>query len=217
MRGCSRYFSWGEFRSFPHSGGIYLGKEVLHLKSCSRIPAVFLAVLLVLFLFRPPAEDVSAADFDPMPPPAGSDFSPYRVTAALCPPLEAGDVTSPFGWRFHPMSGALDFHTGADLSCPEGTRISALLGGTVLVSEYHESYGNYLLLDHGYGFETLYAHCSALLAGEGETVRPGEPIALSGQTGDATGPHLHLEIRMNGVRLNPAWLPFWEDYGKETP
>ena len=126
-------------------------------------------------------------------------------------------VSSPFGWRFHPMSGALDFHTGADLSCPEGTRISALLGGTVLVSEYHESYGNYLLLDHGNGFETLYAHCSALLAGEGETVRPGEPIALSGQTGDATGPHLHLEIRMNGVRLNPAWLPFWEDYGKETP
>lgn len=159
----------------------------------------------------------SALDFEPMPPPSGADFSPYQMTCALTPPLENGEVTSPFGWRFHPITQELDFHTGADLSCPEGTPVYAMLGGTVVVSGVDESYGNYILLDHGSGFSTLYAHCKKRKVKEGETVSAGQVIALSGQTGQVTGPHLHLEIKQNGVRLNPSWLPFWGQYQKEVP
>ena len=147
-------------------------------------------------------------DFDLLPPPENADFSPDLVTVSLAEPLPEIAVTSPFGWRFHPISGSLDFHTGTDLSCPERTPVCALLGGTVLRAKFHESYGNYILLDHGNGFQTLYAHCKTLKVKEGDTVRSGQKIALSGQTGEATGPHLHLEIRMNGCFLNPGWLPF---------
>ncbi|HIV19353.1 MAG TPA: M23 family metallopeptidase [Candidatus Merdivicinus intestinigallinarum] len=183
------------------------------MKWCLRI----LTVLTAFFVWSIPGT-CAAVDFEPMPPPDGADFSPYQMTAALSLPLNLKDaaVTSHFGWRFHPMTEELDFHTGADLSCPEGTPVHALLGGTVLAAEFHESYGNYVLLDHGSGFQTLYAHCQKLKVKEGQRVSAGQTIALSGQTGEATGPHLHLEVKENGVRLNPAWLPFWEQY-EEAP
>lgn len=160
--------------------------------------------ILAFSLFA--AGDCRAADFDLLPPPENADFSPYLMTAPLTIPVEGFTLTSPFGWRFHPMDGTLDFHTGADMACPEGTRVKAALGGTVLQAEYHESYGNYILIDHGNGFTTLYAHCSRLFCQEREQVGPGEAIALSGMTGQATGPHLHFELTFNGVRLDPKWL-----------
>ncbi len=157
-----------------------------------------------------------AADFGPLPPPEGADFSPYLMTAPLTPPVEAGTLTSPFGWRSHPVSGALDFHYGADIAVPEGTPVAAALGGTVVFSGWQESYGNYILLDHQNGFRTLYAHCRALLAKEGERVRAGERIAFSGQTGETTGPHLHFEVLLDGRHLDPAQLPFFEQYEGEA-
>ncbi len=143
--------------------------------------------------------------FDKMPPPAGADFSPFMMTLPLCQPLEAGRLTDPFGWRFHPLSGELDFHSGADLAADKGTPIRAALAGIVSQAGQDESYGNYLVLDHQNGFSTLYAHCSQLLVQEGQAVKKGQAIAQVGATGDATGPHLHFEVRQNGCRLDPLW------------
>lgn len=146
----------------------------------------------------------TATDFDLLPPPAQADFSPYRMTVPLEPPLASLKVNSPFGWRFHPISGELDFHTGTDLAAGEGEAIKAVLAGLVETAGYDESYGNYLVIDHFNGFTSLYAHCSRLLVQAGDRVRRGEIVAKVGATGDATGPHLHLELRMKGIWLNPA-------------
>lgn len=143
--------------------------------------------------------------FDKMPPPLGADFSPFLMTVPLCQPLEAGQLTDPFGWRFHPLSGQLDFHGGADLAADKGTPIRAAAAGTVMKADEEESYGKYLVLDHQNGFSTLYAHCSRLLVREGQAVKKGQVIARVGATGEATGPHLHFEIRQNGCRLDPLW------------
>ena len=73
-----------------------------------------------------------------------------------------------------------------------------------MLSTWEDSYGYFVLIDHGDGFETLYAHCVELIAQPGQKVRKGEPIALVGNTGDSTGPHLHFEVRVDGVRVNPT-------------
>lgn len=144
--------------------------------------------------------------FDKMPPPSNADFSPILLTAALYPPLKTARMTDPFGWRFHPITNELDFHYGLDMATEEGNPIYAALSGTVRLAAVGESYGNYLIIDHQNGFATVYAHCSKLLAEEGETVKKGQKIALVGSTGAATGPHLHFEIRLNDIRLDPLWI-----------
>lgn len=121
-------------------------------------------------------------------------------------PLREARLTSPFGYRYHPISGQLDFHYGLDLAAPEKTPIYATVAGVVQIADTHESYGNYILIDHYNGFSTLYAHCNKLLVEEGDLVTRGEKIALVGQTGEATGNHLHFEIRLNGIRYDPLWI-----------
>ena len=117
-------------------------------------------------------------------------------------PVE-GVLTSPFGSRVSPTSGEPAYHYGLDLAADEGTPITAFADGTV--REVGESdYGKYLIVDHAGGFSTLYAHCSSILAGVGDTVKCGAEIALVGQTGNATGPHLHLELWKDGMALDPA-------------
>ncbi len=169
-----------------------------------RSPARCLFAALAALLLLLPRSSAAAEDFDLLPPPAYADFSPYRMTVPIDLPVEHPVVNSPFGWRFHPLSGELDFHTGIDLSGKEGAPIRAALNGTVKTAGFHPSYGNYLILDHHNGFSTLYAHCSRLLAEEGDVVRKGKTIAKVGATGDATGPHLHFEIRLNGICLDPS-------------
>lgn len=115
----------------------------------------------------------------------------------------AGVLTSPFGSRVSPTTGETAFHYGLDLAADEGTPITAFADGTV--REVGESdYGKYLIVDHAGGFSTLYAHCSSILMGVGDEVQCGGEIALVGQTGDATGPHLHLELWKDGMALDPA-------------
>lgn len=117
-------------------------------------------------------------------------------------PVE-GVLTSPFGSRVSPTSGEQAFHYGLDLAADEGTPITAFADGTV--REVGESnYGNYLIVDHSDGFSTLYAHCSSILVGVDDKVECGSEIALVGQTGDATGPHLHLELWKDSMALDPA-------------
>ena len=128
------------------------------------------------------------------------------MTARIALPLENFEITSPFGYRFHPISGELDFHYGIDLKGEEKSPVFAVQGGVVVVADTHKSYGKYIVIDHFNGFSTLYAHCSKLIKSEGEKVKKGEKIAVTGKTGEATGEHLHFEIRFNGVRYDASYI-----------
>ena len=118
-------------------------------------------------------------------------------------------VSSEFGGRCNPITGAWEGHRGIDLRNAAGTPIRAVASGTVVLARYgHPSYGNYVVLDHGGGTTSLYAHCSTLLVTTGQTVAQGDAIAKVGSTGDSTGNHLHLEIKVNGTLVDPrSFLP----------
>lgn len=142
---------------------------------------------------------------------AGAEV-PFIGVDGFCSPVGAGwqsIVTSEFGNRRDPFTGAQRGHTGMDLKLPTGTPIRAALPGTVTVSKYNQGgYGYYVMIDHGNGLTTLYGHCSKLLAQVGQTVQAGDVVALSGSTGRSTGPHLHFEVRVNGQRTDPRdYLP----------
>ena len=136
---------------------------------------------------------------------------PYIGADGFCSPIGAGwesRVTSEFGYRRDPFTGKLKGHTGMDLAVPTGTPVRAALPGTVTVSQYNSSYGYYVMIDHGDGLSTLYAHNSKLVAKVGDTVEAGDIVSVSGSTGRSTGPHLHFEVRVNGQRTAPrAYLP----------
>ena len=124
------------------------------------------------------------------------------VGGALHWPTDSGrGVSSPYGPRVHPITGQSEFHTGIDI--PGGTNILAANDGTVIIATYNSGYGNYLVLDHGGGMTTLYAHSSSLYVKVGQTVKRGEAIARVGTTGVSTGIHLHFEVSVNGARQNP--------------
>lgn len=111
-----------------------------------------------------------------------------------------GMVTSRFGSVSSVRAGA---HTGTDIACPQGTPIKAVAPGTVVFAERNGSYGNLIKVEHGNGVETWYAHCTDLYGVVGQQVKAGDVIATVGSTGNSTGNHLHLEIRVNGVAINP--------------
>lgn len=113
-------------------------------------------------------------------------------------------ITSVYGPRIHPVTKVQNsFHTGIDIGAGNGTNILAAASGTVIVSTYNSAYGNYVVIDHGGGMSTLYAHMSKRLVGVGDTVTVGEVIGLVGSTGLSTGPHLHFEVRINGQHTKP--------------
>lgn len=116
-------------------------------------------------------------------------------------PAGVGYVSSNFGPR--ELNGRNDYHQATDIACAQGTPIYAADGGKVLRAEWHSSYGNYVLIDHGGGLSTLYAHCTMLTVSAGQTVTKGQTIGTVGQTGYAFGYHLHLELRINGERVDP--------------
>lgn len=112
-------------------------------------------------------------------------------------------LTSAFGYRIHPISGKPHSHTGIDIPAPGGTPIQAAKGGQVVTSARHSSYGNYVVIDHGNGSSTLYAHMSSRAVSEGQMVSKGQVIGYVGSTGSSTGNHLHLEVRVNYQRTDP--------------
>ncbi|MDD6735045.1 MAG: peptidoglycan DD-metalloendopeptidase family protein [Clostridiales bacterium] len=113
-------------------------------------------------------------------------------------------VTSPFGWRIHPITNTKKFHSGIDYSAPYGTTILAAEDGVVLTSGWNSGYGYCVTVNHGGGYVTLYGHCSSLLVSAGQSVKRGQAIARVGSTGNSTGNHLHFEVRSGGSAVNPA-------------
>ena len=112
-------------------------------------------------------------------------------------------LTSLFGYRIHPITGKAHSHTGIDIPASGGTPILACKSGQVVTSAYHYSYGNYVVIDHGNGNSTLYAHMSSRAVSEGQMVTQGQTIGYVGTTGSSTGNHLHLEVRDNYTRVDP--------------
>lgn len=117
-------------------------------------------------------------------------------------------ISSPFGYRINPVSGRAQNHSGIDIPANGGTPILAAKSGQVITSVYgsgaYWSYGNYVVIDHGNGNSTLYAHMSSRAVSEGQMVKQGQVIGYVGTTGNTTGNHLHLEIRVGGQRINPV-------------
>ncbi len=115
----------------------------------------------------------------------------------------SGTYSSPFGYRKDPITGRSKLHNGIDISNKVGTAIFAAGTGIVTYSAYDGNFGNVLIVDHGYGYESVYAHCKTLLYAPGDEVTKGEKIATMGTSGRTTGPHLHFEVRYNKTPINP--------------
>ncbi len=112
-------------------------------------------------------------------------------------------ITSNYGMRVHPITGQYKLHTGVDISAPMGANFVAANDGIVTKAEYNTAYGKMVMIDHGGGISTLYAHGSEILVTVGQTVKKNEAILKVGSTGYSTGPHAHFEVRINGVVTNP--------------
>ncbi|SHE82556.1 murein hydrolase activator EnvC family protein [Caloramator proteoclasticus] len=113
-------------------------------------------------------------------------------------------VTSPFGMRMHPVLGYARMHNGMDIAVPTGTPIYSMAKGEVIIAQYMKSYGNVVIIDHGDGLTSTYAHLSKISVSVGQVVEKGQMIGKSGNTGLSSGPHLHFEIRKNGVPVDPT-------------
>ena len=141
-----------------------------------------------------------------------------RIRRSLLPtvtPILGNYMGSGFGWRVDPFVGAGAMHEGIDFVADIGTPVVAAAGGVVIFADKHPQYGNLVEIDHGNDFTTRYAHLSKILIKDGQVVKRGQDIALSGNTGRSTGPHLHFEIRLNGVAQNPArFLKQGENYAE---
>ncbi|MEI3276930.1 MAG: peptidoglycan DD-metalloendopeptidase family protein [Evtepia sp.] len=139
---------------------------------------------------------------------SGSSGSQTTASASgfLWPIASSHRVTSPFGWRTHPITGRRNLHGGIDIAAPNGTPIMASKAGVVVISQYGSSYGNYVVISHPDGTRTLYAHMSQRNVSAGDTVRQGQTVGLVGSTGSSTGNHLHFETwtgSSSSSRVNP--------------
>lgn len=132
---------------------------------------------------------------------SGKSYKKVEIGIALIKPVSGGTITSRFGSNDSVRSHT---HTGLDVAAPRGTPIKAAAAGTVTYSgSAGDGFGNYVVISHGNGVQTLYAHCSQLLVKKGQKVSQGELIAKVGSTGNSTGNHLHLEVRKNGIAYDP--------------
>jgi murein DD-endopeptidase MepM/ murein hydrolase activator NlpD len=148
-----------------------------------------------------PAATTAAVATGPL---AGSATAGQTAASGTMTLPVAGPVTSPFGARGSPVNGAQEFHEGIDIGAAQGTPIRSAAAGTVSFAGQMSGYGNVVIVQHAGGLSTRYAHQSAMLVTAGQPVAAGEVIGAVGATGEATGPHLHFEVRLNDVAVNPA-------------
>jgi murein DD-endopeptidase MepM/ murein hydrolase activator NlpD len=136
--------------------------------------------------------------------PAFSSPIPQRgISVPSRMPLEGASLTSGFGMRTHPVLGGRRQHAGIDLAAPTGTPVYATGDGIVGRADWYSSYGLYISINHGASMETRYAHLSRLAVAAGDNVKKGDLIGYVGSTGRSTGPHLHYEVRVEGLAVNP--------------
>lgn len=141
----------------------------------------------------------------------GTSFAPYYVSVDPVLPVKNARITSRFGYRTNPVSGNYGFHTGIDLAAAEGTPVSASFYGRVIETGSSDVWGNYVLMEHSENLQTYYCHLSEIYVQKDAVIRQGETIGLVGSTGWSTGPHLHFEVRINGIRVNPEPLLYPEN------
>ncbi len=133
-----------------------------------------------------------------VPPPANSGApGAYSWPAS-------GPITSPFGMRADPFGHGFKMHSGVDIGAPMGSTITAAAGGRIIFAGWYGGYGNAIIIDHGGQTSTLYGHCSQIFVSQGQDVERGQAIGAVGSTGESTGPHLHFEVRENGIPVEPT-------------
>lgn len=137
--------------------------------------------------------------------PSNVSFAFYELGLENTAVPVMGTVTSEFGFRTGPISGKHEFHLAIDIAASEGTAISAFADGVVRYIGESDSFGLYLMIDHDNGVSTFYAHCSKLLVRKGDVITCGQTVALVGETGSATGPHLHFTLLKDDIRLDPSY------------
>ena len=138
--------------------------------------------------------------------PEGAAFAVVKPNRLAAAPLEGGTISSGYGYRQNPTGEGIGFHKGIDIAAPTGTPVRAMYFGVVTETGENASYGKYIRIFHGNGMEILYAHCSEILAEKDAVLRAGETAAKVGATGDVTGAHLHIEVKINGVAFDPSGL-----------
>jgi len=116
----------------------------------------------------------------------------------------SGPITSPFGMRADPFGNGFRMHTGLDIGAPMGATITAAASGRIIMAQWYGGYGNAIVIDHGGETVTLYGHCSQIFVSKGQDVQRGQAIGAVGSTGNSTGPHLHFEVRVRGVPVDPS-------------
>lgn len=136
----------------------------------------------------------------------------YKYTPLIWPCY--GRVVSPFGWRIHPVYGEPHFHTGIDIANNIGTPIHATADGTVKYTGWQEGYGKVVVLEHKFGYSTVYGHLSTIKVKPGQKISRGEVVGLMGDTGTSTGPHLHYEVWKDSRICNPVKFVNPEDFFK---
>ena len=144
----------------------------------------------------------------------GSISEDYIGGTFIWPVPGRTSLTSLYGMRVHPITGAYRLHTGIDISAPLGTNFVAAANGVVSKATYNTAYGNMVIIDHGGGVQTLYAHGNSILVQVGDEIKAGTPVLEVGSTGYSTGPHAHFEIRINGQTVNP--LDYYQNKNSVT-
>jgi murein DD-endopeptidase MepM/ murein hydrolase activator NlpD len=144
-----------------------------------------------------------------------SPFAPTKVSIPSRNPLDGASMTSGFGMRTHPVLGGRRGHKGIDLAMPTGTPVYATADGVISKADWFSSYGLYISIEHGGKIQTRYGHLSRLNVASGQAVKKGDLIGYVGSTGRSTGPHLHYEVRIAGVAVNP--VPYMNGNGRALP
>ena len=128
---------------------------------------------------------------------------PVTVFGAFRLPVPGAPLGSPYGTRVDPITGSIGYHPGIDFEAPAGAQVHAAAGGTVVIAGDCGGYGNCVVIDHGHSLATVSAHLRQTLVTVGQPVTDGEVVGLVGSTGRSTGPHLHFEVRLHGVPIDP--------------
>ena len=150
----------------------------------------------------------TAAVYTPDAQPANTDLLQQVLGFAYGAPVQ-GQFSSGFGLRTDPLAGGSRFHYGLDIAAEEGAVVSSFADGVVTAVGESSELGRYITVSHPNGYSTLYAHCTRITASSGQQVACGDPIAEVGETGRATGPHLHFELHHGSTYLNPVYyVPF---------